>query len=169
MGADVEVGLCVTSHNNSVLCAAVFDNVTITSGVPEIVLDNADATGITKVGTWNTSTTVPGYYGANYLTDTNSGKGSKTVTFTPSIPVTGTYEVYMRWAAAAGRSNSVPVTVTHAGGTTSPIYVNQQLNNGIWMLIGTYTFNAGSTGNLLISNTGTTGDVIADAVKFVKQ
>jgi len=36
-------------------------------------------------------------------------------------------------------------------------------------LLGTYTFAAGTSGNVLVSNTGTNGFVIADAVSFVQQ
>ena len=71
-----------------------------------------------------------------------------------------------RRSADISRSAAVPVDITHAGGTTR-VYANQQQNHASWVLLGTYSFNAGTAGNVLISNEGTTGYVIVDAVRFV--
>jgi hyaluronate lyase len=88
------------------------------------------------------------------------------VTYTPRIQA-GSYEVFLRWPAAASHSASVPVDIAHAGGIT-PVAVNQQANGGQWVSLGVYTFNAGTAGYVRISNAGTTGTVCADAVKFVR-
>jgi fibronectin type 3 domain-containing protein len=127
-----------------------------------------DDTAATLVGTWTSGNTTPGFYGTDYLSDGNTGKGTKTATFTPNLPTSGTYNVYARWTAAASRANNVPITVNSAGGSQT-VTVNQQQNGGVWVLIGTYTFNAGTGGSVVISNTGTNGYVIADAVEFVLQ
>jgi hypothetical protein len=167
--SEVEVGLAVTSHNNSTLCTAVFDGVRVTSaGATEVVMDNGTA-GVVLTGAWPTSTSRPGFFGTNYVSDDNAGKGTKKVRFTPTLPTAGTYNVYAWWAAYSNRATAVPITVTHAGGTAAPFYANQQQNGGAWNLVGSYTFNAGTGGYVEISNTGTSGYVIADAVKFVKQ
>lgn len=132
-----------------------------------IIKDNADTTGITKVGTWTTSTVTAGYYGTNYLQDGNAG-GGKSVTFTPTITVAGNYAVYVRWTAGGNRATNAPVDVNAAGGTTS-FSVNQQLNNGTWVLLGTFFFDAGTTGNVTVGDTGANGYVVADAVEFILQ
>ncbi|WP_261305285.1 right-handed parallel beta-helix repeat-containing protein [Paenibacillus andongensis] len=133
---------------------------------PTVLIDNSNSTRVTKTGAWTVSSLSNQKYGADYLHDGNAGKGSKSVTFTPNILTTNTYDVYMWWNADTNRANNVPVTVNYAGGTYSTT-VNQQANGGKWNLIGSYTFNAGTSGNVVISNSGTTGFVIADAVKFV--
>jgi hypothetical protein len=40
------------------------------------------------------------------------------------------------------------------------------VNGGQWVLLGTYTFAAGSSGYVQLGTAGTDGYVIADAVKF---
>jgi hypothetical protein len=131
------------------------------------VVDNTDASGVTITGTWTASTSVAGFVGSNYIHDEENGKGSKSVRFTPNLSAAGNYDVYLRWTSQANRSNNVPVDVTHAGGAPTTVTVNQQNNGSTWFKIGTWAFNAGTGGNVLIRTTGTTGFVIADAVRFV--
>jgi hypothetical protein len=40
------------------------------------------------------------------------------------------------------------------------------VNGGSWQLLGTHPFNAGTSGGVVVSNAGTTGYVVADAVRF---
>jgi len=48
------------------------------------------------------------------------------------------------------------------------VTINQQLNGGTWVLLGTYNFSAGTAGCVRIKDNFTTGSVVmADAVKFV--
>ncbi|OAS18041.1 right-handed parallel beta-helix repeat-containing protein [Paenibacillus oryzisoli] len=133
---------------------------------PTVLIDNSDSTRVSKTGTWIASSFSTQKYGADYLHDGNTGKGSMSVTFTPNLLTTNTYDVYMWWNADTNRANNVPVTVNDVIGAHSTT-VNQQENGGQWNFIGSYTFNAGTSGNVMISNTGTTGFVIADTVKFV--
>ncbi|HEY0945866.1 MAG TPA: hypothetical protein VGD81_11390 [Opitutaceae bacterium] len=133
----------------------------------EIVVDNADATGVAKVGTWIASTATAGYQGINYLHDGNTGAtGGRKVTFSPALPVAGSYKVYLRWTAETNRASNAPVDVLHAGGTTT-VSVNQRTDNGAWVLLGTYTFSVGGSAAVAVRNDGANGFVIADAVKFV--
>ena len=46
------------------------------------VVDDADPTGVSIVGTWISSTATSGYYGSDYLHDNNTNKGLDSVTFT---------------------------------------------------------------------------------------
>lgn len=134
----------------------------------EVRVDNTDATGVTTTGTWTASTTTMGYYGSNYWHDGNTNKGSSTVRYNPNLPSAGSYEVFMRWTADPGRASNVSIDINAAAGLiTNAAVVNQQVNNGTWISVGIYAFNAGTAGYLKIKNTGTTGYVIADAVKFV--
>lgn len=132
----------------------------------EIILDNDASTGVIITGTWTPSTYAPGYYGSNYIHDGNTGKGSKSVRYTPTIPSTGRYDVYLRWTSGTTRASNVPVDVASASGTEQ-LVVDQRTNGGAWILMGRYTFNAGTDGYVQISNAGTDGYVIADAVRIV--
>jgi hypothetical protein len=130
-------------------------------------MDNTAASGVVLTGAWTTVSTVPGYWSSNYTHDGDAGKGTKTARFTPTITDAGDYEVYVLWTGRSYNSASVPVTVTHAGGSDT-IQINQTLENGEWFSLGVYTFEVGTAGNVLISNTGTSGRVVADAVRFHK-
>ena len=74
-----------------------------------------------------------------------------------------------RWTSSTDRTSAAPYVVRHAGGLTGTIKRNQRVNGGTWQALGTWTFKAGTTGYVRLSNAGTTGKVIADAVRFVKQ
>jgi hypothetical protein len=129
-----------------------------------IIKDNADASGVAVVGTWAASTGTAGFYGSNYIY-TGIGSGA-TVTFTPPLSTTATYDVYARWTTNANRATNTRITVNYAGGSGNYM-VNQQLNNGVWMFIGSFPFNAGS-GNVVVSNNGANGIVVADAIEFIQ-
>ena len=127
-----------------------------------IKVDTEDSTGIVTTGTWTASSSTTGFNGTSYLHDGNELRGQKSVRFTPVIPSTGNYRVSLRWTQHANRSSNVPVAITHGGGVSNTT-VNQQSNGGVWFDLGVYSFAAGTTGNLLLTNTGANGYVIADA------
>lgn len=133
----------------------------------EVIVDNNDTTGVLKTGSWKTSAVQTDRYGINYVHDDNSGKGSKSITYTPELPVTATYSVYMMWPEHFNRSTAIPIEVVHAGGTAT-LTIDQTSNGGVWNLIGTYIFNAGTSGSVTIRNNGTSGYVASDAVRFVR-
>lgn len=132
-----------------------------------IVVDSEDATGVATTGTWTASSSTAGFNGSSYLHDGNELRGQKSVRFTPVIPSTGNYRVSLRWTQHTNRATNVPVAITHAGGITNTT-VNQQSNGGTWFDLGVYSFTAGTTGNLLLTNTGVNGYVIADAAFWTR-
>lgn len=138
--------------------------IVLSNATQTIVKDNGDPTGIAIAGSWQSSTGATGYYGSNYIY-TGIGSGA-TVTFTPTIGTAGTYDVYARWTTNANRATNTRYTINYAGGSSN-VNVNQQTNNGTWVLLGSYSFNAGTTGNVVVSNNGANGIVVADAVEFV--
>ena len=146
--------------------SAVSGRVTVTP-LDATIVDDADGAGITVTGTWTSSTSGDSYYGLDYLHDGNTGAtGGKSVRFAPNLPQTGDYNVYARWTSGSNRASNTPVSITSTAGTTD-FTVNQQINGGGWMPLGTFTFATGSAGNVLISNSGTNGYVIADALAFI--
>ena len=133
----------------------------------EIIVDNADATGVTVNGSWTVSTGINGYVGDNYLFTDTPGQG-KWVEFTPTIDAAGMYTVYMNWTSAGSRSSVVPVDIVYAGGTEG-LTVDQGANGGSWVELGTYSFNAGTGGSVTVSDNVSSGTLVADAVRFVLQ
>jgi hypothetical protein len=132
---------------------------------PGIVVDNTDVSGVEISGDWSASSSVVGFYGANYLHDGNASKGTKFVRFTPNLPTNGIYSVYLRWTTDPNRASNVPVDVIHADGMNT-VFVNQKNQNGQWVLLGNFSFNSGTNGSVRVRTTGTDGYVVADAVRF---
>jgi regulation of enolase protein 1 (concanavalin A-like superfamily) len=162
----VSIGLAVTSHANTVLSTVTFADLNLGTTPPpvtETIVDNGSA-GVTVTGSWTTATSPTGFQGTNYLHDNNAGKGTKKVRYAPTLAA-GVYAVSVRYPAASTHSDDVPVDVSHSQGL-DPISINQKTVGGVWHLLGNYRFTAGNAGYVEISNTGTSGRVVADAVKF---
>jgi hypothetical protein len=133
-----------------------------------IIVDNTNGqNSVVLSGKWTVSTSVSGYWGRNYLHDGNSGKGSKSVRFIPNLPQSGRYEVAIWYNANSGRARNVPVDIVSADGTRT-VTVDQRSNGGRWVVLGTNNFAIGTSGSVRIRNTGTSGYVVADAVRFVR-
>ncbi|MCC7420289.1 MAG: DUF1553 domain-containing protein [Planctomycetaceae bacterium] len=131
-----------------------------------VVVDDAAAT---FVGQWKASKSSSQYVGAGYRHDEKSGKGEKSVCWTPDIPEAGEYEVQIAFAAGNGRDTAVPVVVRHADGE-SDFKIDQTRTPAIDKLfhpLGKFRFEKGKAGSVTLSNAGTTEYVIADAVRFV--
>ncbi|HVY71547.1 MAG TPA: DUF1553 domain-containing protein [Verrucomicrobiae bacterium] len=135
--------------------------------LPGIVMDNKAAQ---LTGPWKTSAgTTNHFVDRDYLHDGNADKGKKSVRYAPNLPKAGQYEVRMSYAASMNRATNVPVTV-YALGDARMIHVNQMLLppiEGAFLSLGTYSFEAGTNGAVVISNEGTKGFVIADAIQFL--
>jgi len=132
-----------------------------------IVVDNKySGTKFTTTGYWHESGAEPKYYGSSYY----SYSEGATATWTPDLPQSGTYEVWVYWTSGYGwdRDNYAKYTVHHSTGEND-FTVNQEQNYGQWNLLGTFDFAAGNSGYVKLTR-GTSGsdDVTsADAVKFV--
>ena len=140
------------------LCVSTFANLSNA----DVIIDNGDA-ATSYTGSWPVSSAA-GAYGANSVY--GSSGATYTWTFTPAA--TGTYELSMWWTALSTRSNSVPVTIQHAGGTANTT-INQTTNGGQWNTIGQYTFNAGTAYKVTITaRVVSPPSTCADAVKFAQ-
>lgn len=136
--------------------------------LPGIVVDETSAE---LEGEWQYSTHTPPYVGLGYLHDMKAGKGSKSVTFTPTLPEAGWYEVRLAHCYNVRRSTRTPVAVHHADGTFKT-RINQQeepAHDRLFRSLGTFRFEKGRAGWVRISNEDTEADkvVIADAVQFL--
>ncbi len=136
--------------------------------LPGIVVDETSAE---LVGDWQYSTHTPPYVGLGYLHDMKAGKGTKSVTFTPTLPKSGWYEVRLAHCYNIRRSTQTPVTIHHADGDTK-VVINQQQepeHGRLFRTLGSFRFEAGRAGWVRVSNEDTEGDkvVIADAVQFL--
>lgn len=130
-----------------------------------VIVDNQDS-GFTSTGTWSESSA------QNYYPEYNNSSlysYTGTARWTPNLPAAGTYNVYAYWGYAGSRTDQAQYTIHHTGGdSTVTKNHNIQTEAGRWQLLGTYTFDAGTTGYVEVTNIGSTSRVAsADAIKFV--
>ncbi len=105
------------------------------------------------------------------LNVTGSGRNEKpsVVEWTPDIPETGEYAVYVSYKSLPLSARDARYTVHHKGGETR-FRVNQQMGGGTWIYLGTFMFEAGRqlSGRVTLTNQSEEKDAVitADAVKF---
>jgi hypothetical protein len=133
------------------------------------IIDNTDPEYTDEGGWWST-TSVPGYYGADYRAHpvTVAGHGYASWMFTPETA--GFYEVYAWYNGAHNRSEDARYTISHNGGDTVVIQ-NQQRDGFTWKSFGRYVFDPADPverRRVTLSTEGsdTSQFVIADAVRF---
>jgi hypothetical protein len=132
-------------------------------GIKGIVVDDEQAQ---RSGTWGVSTAIGPFVERGYRHDGNDSKGDRTISFTTPVSP-GRYELRLAYTANPNRASNVPVTIEHAGGVATKT-INQRnppAIDGLYVSLGTYTFN--NSGTVHITNTDTDGHVIADAIVFL--
>lgn len=133
----------------------------------ELIVDNTDA-GFSASANWWTSTSTPGYLGANYhvrATAAVTDPAAWSVTLSQTRP----YKVYVNYTSGSNRAAAAPYVVYHSGGSTT-VYVNQQANGGTWVYLGQFTMNSGTATRVGLSCWTTAGYyVVADAIKLIPQ
>lgn len=133
----------------------------------DIVVDNSDS-AVTLSSNWFPSTSVAGYLGSNYHARATQSI-SDSAKYNVTLPTSGTYKVEARWTTGSNRATATPYVITHNGGNTT-VAVNQQQNNGTWVNLGNYSFNAGTAQRVQVSCWTSSGSfVIADGIRFTKQ
>lgn len=105
---------------------------------------------------------------SRYVTASPLGTKEKAeVVWCPEIPEDGEYAVYVSYSSFENSVTDALYKVMHSGGTTL-FKVNQTMGGGTWVYLGSFRFKAGdaSQGVLLSNESGCTGIVSADAVRF---
>lgn len=131
-----------------------------------IVLDDADAE---LQGEWRGSSSAGRYVGAGYLHDGNLDKGEKSATWNVTVPSRGTWHVGISYSAASNRAVAVPVEVQAGDGPVQKFVVNQKsaiAGQEVFQELTKVALAAGQRVRVTISNAGTEGHVIVDAVQL---
>jgi hypothetical protein len=154
------------SHARAAAVFALALIVPITAFGQVVTVDNDDAeftilSGFARTGAYGTPN------GSDYNWDETSATGAPFAEceWRPDLPNSGTYNVTVWYVPGSNRATNATFTVHHAGGST-PISVNQQNNGETWFNLGTYSFNAGTSGSVSLDNVAGPSVVIADAVRF---
>lgn len=130
--------------------------------VPNMTIrDDADPETASTGGNWVHSTAIKTFYGSGYIYN-HKGTGEDTFTWNLDIPASGTYNVYTRFQPYTNRATDAPYTIRHQDGE-DVVRINQRENNGVWVKLGTYTFDKDGTNQVMLSDDAN-GLVVADAV-----
>jgi len=164
-----------TGTNNPLL-VTMTANMTITASFGgndclDIILDNTNA-AVTFVGEWQAGTASADKYGDDYRFASTAAGGQSNVIYRPYICAAGYYDVFIWYPAGLNRATNAPWSVVYDGGSVN-VPVNQQVNGGTWVSLGTaLPFAQGTSGYVQVSNdtgyTATNIVVMADAVRFVR-
>lgn len=99
-------------------------------------------------------------------------KPNASIKWCPQMPERGEYAVYVSYKSLPSSTTAAHYTVHHMGGT-SEFIVNQKMGGGTWIYLGTFEFNEGGDGYVMLDNGTPEGHrlevgaiVTADAVRF---
>lgn len=134
-------------------------------GGGEIIVDNEDVAFFSD-GPWVSSTSASGFYGDDYLA-IRSGQGQNTAVW--NLETITTYDIYVRWTSHSNRASNAEYLVHYIDNSGKSsidvVPVNQRINGGKWVKLGTYRMSS-LTGRVELTDAGN-GYVIADSVRFV--
>jgi hypothetical protein len=138
------------------------------SKLPGIVLDDAKAE---LKGPWTRSSNFKPHVGIGYLHDDRRGDGQSHAIFRFKAPKSGHYDLRMAYSAHETRASKVPVTI-ESGQHKSSIIVDQTqpLPAGeAFRSVGTVELTSKAETIITLSNTGTDGFVILDALQLIEK
>lgn len=134
--------------------------------LPGIVVDNSAAQ---LQGRWKKSDYVGTFVDKDYHHDAKSDKGKMSARYVPNLPHAGQDEVLVGYVPRFDRATNVPVTIQSVD-KTNQVALNQTLPpmyKNSFVSVGTYEFQTGTNGSVIISNENTKGFVTVDSVIFV--
>ncbi len=153
------------SSNAAVTIGTASATANITDNDTPIVLtlDTEDTASTTLAGGWVPSSSVPGFDGANYVYAQPGANAS--ATFTPTLPMDGQYEVFVKYSSHPNRASNASVNIVHADGMFATT-MDQRTGGGVFHSVGLFNFSAGTTGKIFVDAAGSNGFVTADTVRF---
>lgn len=135
----------------------------ITANYEGVVVDDSLAK---LTGSWTMSSANKPFVAFGYQHDGNQAKGEFAAVFETELDP-GKYQVRLAFPKNKNRATNVPVEIFHLDGAAK-VLVNQrnpELVDGQWFQVGVYAFDG--SGKVRISNSGTDGHVIIDAVQWI--
>ncbi|MDF1478145.1 NEW3 domain-containing protein [Leifsonia sp. H3M29-4] len=144
--------------------AAVAVNVQVDHPLATVITADSPYPRYFELGHW-ISSGLPGFE-KTISRYSATGVTGGSVRWTPDLPASGTYEVFVWFPANSGSTTSASYTVHHASGD-STASVNQSTSGGSWVSLGSYSFAAGSGGYLRLDVTNTSFHR-ASAARFLK-
>ncbi|MFI6676068.1 family 16 glycosylhydrolase [Kribbella sp. NPDC050470] len=118
--------------------------------------------GYSETGAW-TASSVPGWQGTPTRT---SNSATASADWRPTLETSGEYDVYAWVPNHSNSTTAARYTVTHSGGSDATT-IDQTTGGMRWILLGRYTFTAGTTAHVTLTNAAGTNWLRTSAVKFV--
>ena len=89
--------------------------------------------------------------------------------YRPDLPAAGEYYIYASWTRSANRATNVPFDIfSKTGDLLKTVRVNERSTGGSgFVLLGEFKLHSETPSFVRIRNTGTTGEVIANAIEFL--
>ena len=131
-----------------------------------VVVDDDDAK---FTGEWKVSSAAPNYIGNGYHHDAAAKDGKASARFEAKLPKSGHYNVRLAYPPNANRASKVAVEITHAGGKET-VFVDQRKTPAIderFHHLGRFDFTEGQPAVVTVTNAGTDGYVVIDAVQWL--
>jgi ribulose 1,5-bisphosphate synthetase/thiazole synthase len=153
------------------LQAELKNNPLVDHSIPEILVDNDDTDAVVKTGQWKRETI--GGYGPSFLTDTAKATAAD-IKFIPEIKTAGKYHVYIYIPKVSKGANITQITVFDGENATAKSINKKDVQvigqtSGEWVSLGITQLPAGKTAYVQVSNAGSDGVIVADAVLFVAE
>lgn len=135
--------------------------------LPGILLDDKQAT---LEGEWKSSNGFKPYIGTGYVHDDKRGDGHSIATFRFKVPKSGRYDLRIAYSPHETRARKVPITIeSGAQKTTLTFDQTQPLPAGeAFRSAGFIQLTSDVETKIVISNTGTEGFVILDAIQLIE-
>ncbi|HEV7279460.1 MAG TPA: FAD-dependent oxidoreductase [Pirellulaceae bacterium] len=139
------------------------DKSLVPSKLPGVVVDDRQAK---MTGAWASSASIKPYVGAGYLHDNDTAKGELTARFEAELDP-GTYEIFVYYTSSSNRASNVPVELDF-GREGEKIVIDQRQGTSAEKPAKSLgVFHCGGKTAVTVSNAGTDGHVVVDAVQFV--
>lgn len=136
--------------------------------LPGMVVDDDDAQ---LTGNWQISGASSHFIGNGYRHEGSAKDGKASARFTAKLPEAGRYEVFLGYPPNTNRSSKVAVEIRSSGGTKT-VHVDQRkaaVGKDSFHSLGVYEFAADTPATVTISNSGSDGYVVIDAVQWLKR
>jgi hypothetical protein len=119
-------------------------------------------------GNWEESGAAKRYIGFGYRHDGNTAKGTAKAVFTATIQKAGNYAVRLAYPPNGNRASNARVVVSHSGGD-AVVTVDQKKmpSHELFHELGVFEFPSGASATVTLSNEGSDGFVVIDAVQWV--
>ena len=130
------------------------------------LIDDSEAK---QKGGWTDSTYTKPFVGAGYVHDNNANKGQRSIEFAFVAENGGRGKLQLAGSSGGNRASAIPVSI-EIGSQRTEVKINQRKvsEQPFWHDLGEFDITPGDPVRVTVSNKGTDGYVVVDAVRFIR-